>query len=580
MNQKQMHRRILFGCIAASLFLHGGAFLFLQKHSLWFSSPPLSEKSPETSWLSSVEKAERTQILKEAFENKSEEGTKTLHSHSLKPEPVASTPIRISVRPPSEDFNNSFPDFLPSLNFPISELLKASSNGLSFSIPTDPFNLLDHLPKELIALSKEKTLTPPALRATHPSPLEIAPTTVLQSSALPVLDAVVEPIIAYSEPPVVNAPILEPRSLAKAPNLVSFPDFPKIPSLTELETTSYSDAFDAELVFLPRSDGVGYIFAITLIPRPDLDLPKMKQHFTFLIDRSNSIQADRLSSTKTAVLKALGELFPEDTFNLIVFDSKMEKLSAIPLSATSESIAKSSAFLEKIQLGSFFSSADLYKPLVLTVPGTVKNDEVYTAILLTDGENLAKKNGQRALLYDWTHYNAGKVALFAVGMGSDPHLSTLDTAAVFNKGKLSFSPSKRGLKRKLLKLMKTIRIPVAKNLRNKAICNSFKSKIELYPKTSQMPHLYLDQPYVILGTTDTLDDFVLFVQGRLKDRWLNIKKQISFLSAKKGGQSLKAEWALQQAYTLYEKYIVDQNPKHLADATTLLEPFDLQVAFK
>jgi hypothetical protein len=95
-----------------------------------------------------------------------------------------------------------------------------------------------------------------------------------------------------------------------------------------------------------------------------------------------------------------------------------------------------------------------------------------------------------------------------------------------------------------------------------------------------MPHLYLEQPYVILGETDTLDDFILFVQGRLKDRWLNVKKPISFLSAKKGSKSLKQEYALQKVYALYERYVADDDPQHIAEAANLLEPFDCQAAFR
>ena len=95
-----------------------------------------------------------------------------------------------------------------------------------------------------------------------------------------------------------------------------------------------------------------------------------------------------------------------------------------------------------------------------------------------------------------------------------------------------------------------------------------------------MPHLYLDQPYVILGETDTLDDFILFVQGRLKDRWLNIKKRVSFLNARKGNKSLKEELALQKAYHLYDQYLSDDDPKHLSEAKTLLEPYDLQAAIR
>src|SRR6185295_1349084 len=95
---------------------------------------------------------------------------------------------------------------------------------------------------------------------------------------------------------------------------------------------------------------------------------------------------------------------------------------------------------------------------------------------------------------------------------------------------------------------------------------------QLFPPNGKLPYLYLDQPYVILGETSTLDDFILFVQGRLNGKWLNIKKNISFLSAKKGGKALKIESALQQSYILYERYLRDDDPKHIAEARNLLEP--------
>jgi hypothetical protein len=129
-------------------------------------------------------------------------------------------------------------------------------------------------------------------------------------------------------------------------------------------------------------------------------------------------------------------------------------------------------------------------------------------------------------------------------------------------------------------LMKMIGHPVATNMTATALPRSSKVKIALFAKPHQMPSLYLNEPYVILGTIDKLDNFILFVQGQLKDRWLNIKKNVSFVSAKKGDSSLKAGLALQQAYSLYEKYLYDLNPDHLAEARALLEPHALQVAFQ
>ncbi len=558
--------KIFSACFTASLLLHVAALLCIQKYSLWFSTPQPSQ--PSENWLSLVEKKERDLILKTTFDPMNapkEEIQGALHPDR---EEVSLILLQKSEQDTEiEEFKQTDP--LPPIA--LNEPLITSPISLSFSITSQSFNLLNHLPKDLLIPSLSETSRP--LFAPFPANPSVA-VSARPPSFQEEAPAALEPLLGKIDLALANS-----LPIKQAVPQISFPSLPKLPTLEELETSSYSHSFDADLVFLPREDGKGYIFALTLISQPDLELPRLNQQITFLIDRSNSIQQDRLTATKAAVHKALEELCREDTFNMIAFDSKVEKMSAHNLPCNEKSYAAAEQFLEKIQLGSFFSSSDLSRPLFLTVPGEVKTDEIYTAILLTDGENFSKRAAYYSVLQEWTSYNAGKVSLFAISM-NDAYLPALDTVAAFNRGKLINAPSYRGLKRKLSKLVKTIQNPVAKNLACHAISRSPQTKIQLFPKGSQMPHLYLDQPYVILGETETLDDFILFVQGRLKGKWLNIKKTVSFLHARKGNKSLREEFALQQAYTLYEKHLLDQDPKHLVEAKALLEPHHFQTAFR
>jgi hypothetical protein len=547
-----MNRKKTFSsCLIASLCLHLAALLFFQKYSLWFSSAQTDVIAEN--WLSHVDKKERDEILKTAFESTGEPKEITHQPQTETPYTAFRSLVQIQEMTPSIPiaFDFSLPSVEPLLKSPVFPV---------FSLPTQTFNLLDHLPKDLIVP------TPPSSLAFQALSIDNSP---IPKSNTP---------LASSSSETLDFTLAGPALAAKAPDLIPMPNLPKLPTLAELETSSYSDSFDADLVFLPRENGKGYIFALTLIPHPDLNLPKLPQHITFLIDRSNSIQQGRLSSAKSAVHKALEELSPEDTFNIIAFDHKIEKMSPHYLPCIGKSYASAEAFLEKIQLGSFFSSSDLFKPLLLTVPNHVTADEIHTAILLTDGEAFAKKTAPKSVVKDWTEYNRGIVSLFTICM-SDTHMATLDAASALNRGKVIHVPTQRGLKRKLLKLMKTIQHPIAKDLSCHAISKSPQTKIQIYPKASQMSHLYLDQPYVILGETETLDDFILFVQGRLKGRWLNVRKNISFINARKGNRSLKQEIALQKAYHLYEQYNLDENPKHIAEAKELLEPYHFQTAF-
>lgn len=557
-------KKILFSSFALSICFHLMALVCFQRYSLWFSSAP---SAPFDNWLSLVDKKERDQILEETFDpaNVSDEEKKT--PLSPKQEQIAYLKEKVPPTPNEFEIKNSV---LFQLSFPQSEELISTPVIPTFFLPTQSLNLLDHLPKDLIIPEPQKKAKPTF------SPFR-AVTNVDIAFKAPNLNEMVSAPMIY--PHELNLDLREAPEPKKLPANIPFPDLPKLPTLKELETSSYSDAFDADLVFLPKSDGTGYVFALTLIPKSDLNLPELTQHITFLIDKSNSIQQGRLAGVKSAIHKSLDHLLPTNTFNIIAFDSKMEKMSPNDLPCKTKSFAIAEDFLDRVQLGSFFSTSDLYRPLFLTVPGQVQQDELYTAILLTDGESLSKQSAQLSLLQNWTQYNDGKVSLFAIGM-NDAAGPTLEAATFFNRGKLINTTTTRGMKRMLSKLLKMIQRPLAKNISYHAISKSPKEKISLFIKDTQIPHLYVDQPFVILGETETLDDFILFVQGRLKNRWLNVKKTVSFLGAKKGTKSLQKEIALQKAYGLYEKYFVERDPKHIADAADLLESYSLDTPLR
>lgn len=564
MYQSLNKRKILSVCIAASLLSHLISIIFLQKHAFWTASPPASL----TASLTNMDRVESDKILKESFQDSCVQENKK--SCSQKPQLEASAitllPLFLPIEPPPA----SVLSFSPmSLKYEFAaEILKPS-----FSLPpVESFNIFEHLPKDLILPSASRVGTVERI----PSLLPKTP-----------LGSISPPVPKRAAPTHINSTVAFNPSFSResdpafpTPSPRTFSQLPEFPSLEDLGTSSYSDSFDTEIVFSPLENGEGYIFALTLVPQSGFTLPKLSQRYSFLIDCSNSIQKERLSTVKTAVLKALEELDLEDSFNIIAFDSKIEKFSPAPVPATSSSFKRAREFLDQVQLGSFFSTTNISKPLLLTIPAGSQDDGLHTAILFSDGESLNKKMAQRELALDWTRYNNGRVSLFSIGVGGDPHLATLDAAAAFNRGKILYPPTKKGIRRKLLKLMKTIGHPIAKDIIATAIPRSSQTKITLYPKPQQMPALYQNDPYVILGTIDKLDNFILFIQGKIKNQWLNIRKNITFINAKKRDASLNAEWALQQAYSLYEQYLYDLNPASLIEARDLLAPYDLQVAFQ
>ena len=89
-------------------------------------------------------------------------------------------------------------------------------------------------------------------------------------------------------------------------------------------------AFSLDAEFSPRPDGKGYLFKIAFIPKPGVAFKRIAQNYFFLIDRSHSIDPIRYEKSKAAVLKALSYLKKGDTFNILIFDDRMLRLSSQP----------------------------------------------------------------------------------------------------------------------------------------------------------------------------------------------------------------------------------------------------------
>ncbi|NGX48529.1 MAG: hypothetical protein K940chlam5_00115 [Candidatus Anoxychlamydiales bacterium] len=353
-----------------------------------------------------------------------------------------------------------------------------------------------------------------------------------------------------------------------------------MPELSDLTTLSYKDFFDIDVTFAPNLNEKGFIFAITLLPKHSMKLKRLKQNVFFLVDRSNSIQKDRLTSTRHAITSSLPLLGKDDSFNILAFDTKLDVLSTQNLSPDENvSLSRAKSFLRKQNIGSFFSSTNFSIPLFKILNSNVKNDEVNIAILLSNGDGLNKFKNYR-IFNDWTKLNGGNLSLYTLGLESDKNLSILELFSFFNKGKLIPSSTNRGIKRKLQKLLKSISYPIAKDIVSNAICLESSANIKLYPLSDQSPNLYMNEPYVILGTTDKLTDFTIFVQGKGKDNFFNLKKHICFDQAKQGGKILQKELAVKKASKCYEEFLADSNPNHLKEANHHLEPFAIEPAFR
>lgn len=336
-----------------------------------------------------------------------------------------------------------------------------------------------------------------------------------------------------------------------------------------------SEHFEIQVEYAPKRSRPGYVFKVTLLPRAEVAFKKIRQNFYFLLDRSNSMPRTRYFLNKKAVAEALAFLKEGDRFNILIFDDRVVRFHNTVVNASPETIEEARTFLESQGHGGYFAATDLYSSLGKIIPQDVAENEINTAILLSDGDTYLSQEKQRLTIGGWTELNRGKIALYTVTSGTGNNISLLELLSSFNKGVLIHAQEHANVGSRLAYLMRTIQNPIGKQMIATAATQDPSMLVMLQPKAARIPDLYQNRPFIIYGSTNKLEDFVLFLQGRFYNQRFDIKKKIVFDQASLGAHSVERSWTQLVAQEFYERYFTEGKLSHLEAAKQLLSPLNL-----
>lgn len=350
------------------------------------------------------------------------------------------------------------------------------------------------------------------------------------------------------------------------------------PNPSKDKEITLGDHFSYHLEYAPRRYRAGYVFKISLVPRGDIP-SRMRQNFYFLFDRSNSIPRGRFFLNKKAISKVLPKLPKDSRFNILVFDDKVFRFSEEPLDCTPENVSSAVTFLENLSHGGYFSSTDIYASLGRVLPKLVSDKEINTAILLSDGDTYLSVENQRILIRNWSEANSGRVTLFCLASGTGNNLTLLELIAGFNKGALLYVADHTQIEDRFGQFILSLQHPIGKDITVSALTLSKAPNLHLLPKAGRLPDLYQDRPFVIYGVANKLEDFTLFLQGKLFERKFDLKKKISFADARMGTLDLERKFTALLVQDYYEQFLKDGKISHLESAKQLLAPLNMAVPF-
>ncbi|XP_074133719.1 inter-alpha-trypsin inhibitor heavy chain H6 [Sminthopsis crassicaudata] len=167
-------------------------------------------------------------------------------------------------------------------------------------------------------------------------------------------------------------------------------------------------------------------------------LPRMQKNIIFVIDVSGSMTGTKLKQTKKAMHVILGDLCPEDYFNIVTFSDTVHIWKAAgSIQATPPNVQRAKAHIGRMEAGRWtdMNAALLAAASIVNqTSGAGPSGEARLIIFLTDGEPTAGVTSPARILANTRKALAGQAALFGLALGDDADLPLLRRLSLENRG--------------------------------------------------------------------------------------------------------------------------------------------------
>lgn len=228
------------------------------------------------------------------------------------------------------------------------------------------------------------------------------------------------------------------------------------------------------------------VIAVTLEP------PELGDHFVarprellFVIDRSGSMGGWPYDSAKAAVLLALDEMGPEDTFNVVSFGNAASSLFLEPQPSTPATRERAKRWL----FGGAGGGTNMDAGIVhsLTLPGDP--DAMRLVLMLTDGYV-----GGEDRMFELVRRHLGDARMFSLGVGSSVNRYLLEGLAEMGRGDVIYHYGSKPLGEAVATFYDRIAHPASSDL---SIDWGGLEVSEQFP--SEIPDLWAGQPLRVVA---------------------------------------------------------------------------------
>jgi len=236
-----------------------------------------------------------------------------------------------------------------------------------------------------------------------------------------------------------------------------------------------------------RTDPDGF-FLLLAAPRPDETAERVAKDILLIIDRSGSMDGEKMQQAKTAARYVLSHLGPDDRFHITTFSSNVNHFASGMSPASAAGAA--SKWIDALNAS---GSTDINRALLEALDATDTERPTYL-LFLTDGLPTVGVRESSQILENFKRTARNNIRMFPFGVGFDVDTLLLDTLSQEHHGASTYVKPGEALDEMLSGFYEKISTPVLTNLELEV---DGVTVYDLYPEP--LPDLFQGSQLVITG---------------------------------------------------------------------------------
>ena len=259
-------------------------------------------------------------------------------------------------------------------------------------------------------------------------------------------------------------------------------------------------------MFREKVGAENYYLVMMLPPNTQTDNKLvMAREVIYVIDTSGSMGGVSIRQARKALQLALQRLRPDDTFNVIQFNSSTDKLFNRSQPANLQNIVRAQHYVSNLQAG---GGTEMLPAMQAALSTSEDSEHLRQVIFLTDGAV-----GNEDALFEYIRHRLGNSRLFTIGIGSAPNSHFMTKAAQFGRGTFTNISDVNEVESKMKALFAKLDSPIMRDL----TLTQYLGDFEMWPQT--LPDLYAEEPVIFTARSHSDRGEVAILGKRNTEQW-------------------------------------------------------------